>query len=47
MSLAKRSPIAQVYNDMHGLIVGIGKNYCLKSQPKCEECPLRGFLPKM
>jgi endonuclease-3 related protein len=47
MSLAKRSPIAQVYNDMHGLIVGVGKNYCLKSQPKCEECPLRGFLPKM
>lgn len=45
MSLAKRSPLVQVYNDMHGLIVGVGKNYCFKSQPKCDECPLRIFLP--
>lgn len=45
MSLAKRSPVAQIYNDMHGLIVGVGKNYCLKTGPNCEECPLRRFLP--
>lgn len=45
MSLAKRAPLAQVFNDMHGLIVGVGKNYCLKSRPRCEECPLRPFLP--
>ena len=45
MSLADREPLAQVYNDMHGLIVGVGKNFCLKSRPKCEECPLRPFLP--
>ena len=45
MSLARRSPVAQVYNDMHGLIVGAGKHYCLKSKPRCEECPLRRFLP--
>jgi len=45
MSLARRSPVAQVYNDMHGLIVGVGKHYCLKSKPRCEECPLRRFLP--
>ena len=45
MSLARRSPLAQVYNDMHGLIVGVGKHYCLKSKPRCEECPLRRFLP--
>jgi endonuclease-3 related protein len=45
MSLAKRSPLAQVYNDMHGLIVAVGKHYCLKSAPRCENCPLRTFLP--
>ncbi len=46
MSQAKRSSVAQIYNDMHGLIVGVGKNYCLKSKPQCEECPLREFLPE-
>jgi endonuclease III related protein len=46
MSLAKRSTVAQIYNDMHGLIVSLGKRYCLKSKPRCEECPLRQFLPK-
>ncbi|HEV2714131.1 MAG TPA: hypothetical protein VGU64_02625 [Terriglobales bacterium] len=45
MSLAKRSDVAQVYNDMHGLIVRVGKHYCLKSKPRCEQCPLRPFLP--
>ena len=45
MSMAKRTPVAQVYNDMHGLIVGVGKHYCLKSSPKCDACPLQKFLP--
>jgi len=45
MSLAKRTPLAQVYNEMHGLIVGVGKHYCLKSKPKCDDCPLQKFLP--
>ncbi len=45
MSSAKRSSVAQVYNDMHGLIVSVGKRYCLKSRALCEKCPLRGFLP--
>jgi endonuclease-3 related protein len=45
MSQAKRSDQAQVYNEMHGLIVGVGKNYCRKSQPRCDECPLQKFLP--
>ena len=44
-SLAKRSRTAQVFNDMHGLIVGVGKHYCLKSKPRCESCPLQRFLP--
>ena len=45
MSLARRSPQAQILNEMHGLIVGVGKNYCLKSEPRCDQCPLRRFLP--
>ena len=45
MSLATRSPLAQVFNDMHGLIVGVGKQYCLKSKLQCEQCPLKPLLP--
>src|SRR4029077_16106647 len=45
MSTAKRSALVQIYNEMHGLIVGVGKNYCLKSRPRCETCPLQSFLP--
>ena len=45
VSTAPRPPLAQLYNEMHGLIVGVGKNYCRKSQPRCDECPLRKFLP--
>lgn len=45
MSLAQRSPLAQIYNDMHGLIVAVGKYYCLKSEPRCKHCPLHEFLP--
>jgi len=45
MSRAQRLPLAQVYNDMHGLIVAVGKHYCLKPEPRCEHCPLRKFLP--
>jgi endonuclease III related protein len=45
MSTAKRTKLAQVYNEMHGLIVGVGKHYCGKSQPKCDGCPLQRFLP--
>lgn len=45
MSRAGRTKVVQVFNEMHGLIVGVGKNYCLKSQIRCEQCPLRKFLP--
>jgi endonuclease III-like uncharacterized protein len=45
MSLTKRSDSAQVFNEMHGLIVGIGKQYCWKSSPDCEHCPLADLLP--
>jgi endonuclease III related protein len=45
MSAAERSPAAQLFNEMHGLIVGVGKTFCKKSQPDCEHCPLKKFLP--
>jgi endonuclease-3 related protein len=45
MSSGRRSALVQVYNEMHGLIVGAGKNYCRKSQPLCDQCPLQPFLP--
>src|SRR5580692_5770418 len=45
MSTAHRAALVQVYNEMHGLIVGVGKNYCGKSQARCDECPLQKFLP--
>lgn len=45
MSTANRTALAQVYNEMHGLIVGAGKDFCRKSQPHCDGCPLQPFLP--
>jgi endonuclease-3 related protein len=45
MSLAARSPLAQVFNEMHGLIVSAGKHYCLKSKAHCDHCPLGPLLP--
>lgn len=45
MSMARRTVLAQVFNEMHGLIVGVGKDYCRKSQAKCDGCPLQPFLP--
>jgi endonuclease-3 related protein len=44
MSTAKRTALVQVYNEMHGLIVGVGKHHCGKSLPKCDGCPLQPFL---
>jgi endonuclease III related protein len=46
MSTAARTPLVQIYNEMHGLLVGVGKFYCGKSQPKCDGCPLQPFLPR-
>jgi len=46
MSTASRAPLAQVYNEMHGLFVQLGKHYCHKQQPRCEVCPLGAMLPR-
>ena len=45
MSAVERTVLVQIFNEMHGLIVGVGKTYCLKSQTRCEQCPLQKFLP--
>ena len=45
VSTSERTELVQIFNEMHGLIVGVGKHYCLKSQPQCEQCPLQKFLP--
>ncbi len=45
MSTAQRTALVQVYNEMHGLLVGVGKHFCGKSQPQCDMCPLQQFLP--
>ncbi len=34
-----------LYNEYHALLVRLGKDYCRKSKPKCNECPLRKLLP--
>ena len=47
MSMSSRSPLAQVFNEMHGLLVGVGKSCCLKSAPRCELCLLRSLLPQI
>ena len=46
MSQSLRTPLTQVFNEMHGLLVGVGKNYCLKTHMRCEECPLQKYLPE-
>jgi len=36
---------AELFNEFHALIVNTGKNWCRKSAPHCEKCPLRPLLP--
>jgi endonuclease-3 related protein len=44
VSAATRPGVAQRYNEMHALIVGVGKRYCAKREPRCQDCPLQPFL---
>jgi endonuclease-3 related protein len=32
-----------MFNEYHALLVRLGKEYCKKSKPKCDECPLHNF----
>jgi len=40
-----RSDLVRHFNEMHALLVRVGKDYCYKSDPNCEACPLRKLLP--
>ena len=31
----------QLYNEYHALLVRLGKEYCKKKEPRCDECPLK------
>jgi endonuclease-3 related protein len=35
-----------LYNEYHALLVCVGKDYCRKSKPKCDTCPLADMLPE-
>jgi len=35
-----KEKLTQVYNELHALIVILGKNYC-KKKPECNKCPLK------
>jgi endonuclease-3 related protein len=37
---------AAMYNEYHALLVRLGKDYCRKSKPRCEKCPLAELLPE-
>jgi endonuclease III related protein len=34
-----------LFNEYHALLVDVGKSWCRKAEPRCEECPLKEFLP--
>jgi len=36
---------APLYNEYHALLVRVGKEYCRRSAPKCDTCPLADLLP--
>jgi endonuclease-3 related protein len=36
----------ETYNEMHALVVELGKTYCHKKQPQCDGCPLEDLLPE-
>jgi endonuclease-3 related protein len=33
---------AALFNEYHALLVQVGKQFCKKSKPHCERCPLAG-----
>jgi endonuclease-3 related protein len=46
MSEQSRSSQAQAFNEMHALLVQVGKEYCHRSRALCERCPLKYDLPQ-
>jgi endonuclease-3 related protein len=37
-----KEKLTQIYNELHALIVVLGKNYC-KKKPECNKCPLKRY----
>jgi endonuclease-3 related protein len=35
----------RLYNELHALLVNVGKNWCRTQNPRCSECPLGPYLP--
>jgi endonuclease III related protein len=35
-----------LYNEYHALLVRVGKEYCKRTGPKCDACPLSEMLPE-
>ena len=33
----------ELFNEYHALLVAVGKNYCKKTNPLCEKCPLNPY----
>jgi endonuclease-3 related protein len=44
MSAATKTARAGVYNELHGLLVQLGKQHCYKHNPDCGDCPLSAML---
>jgi len=36
---------ATLYNEYHALLVRVGKEYCRRTAPRCDNCPLECMLP--
>jgi endonuclease-3 related protein len=36
---------AALYNEYHALLVRVGKDYCKRTAPNCQACPLAEMLP--
>ena len=34
-----------LFNEFHALLVAVGKHWCKRRQPRCNDCVLREFLP--
>lgn len=45
MSRARRSELAQHFNDLHGLVVRTAKEHC-RAKASCAGCPLEKYLPQ-
>jgi endonuclease III related protein len=34
-----------LFNEFHALLVAVGKRWCKRREPRCQDCALRNFLP--